>query len=765
VATDLVLTCNANPQTLKLTLSFVENDSWESSYLYAQTWVRYGGVRIRNLDMPRTPGMDIIHGTVHALEQGTSYEVEVIFKRVSNIDGSELESQSIVNTYTTRDVRRENLPVWTTGRTIYVSPTGSDSNAGTIGAPVLSLRGVSRLSGGNAIQPGDRVLLTAGTYYWNDGTSTANGGDSGAALTLFGQNASFPVNGSADAYILVESEPGTIIKGWEYINDAADANDWALHSGTEGVAGAIFKKTGVKKRISQAILDKECGGTWGVGKRMLTYNSLSTDAESPFQYAIENHSDPGIYRQHTTDTLFVKMPDGSKPTSNSIKFCWRAGVVIQFASYIYFDASNITFEGFGNTNSSNTPVGDNQFGLAVGNSAHDVIVYRPTFSHCMFDHTTSDLSSYNVTWIEPTVTCNGAWDRFMSREVAPVFYAQWQIPKMSPMCFAAFHSNASFGHGLVVMNMVAEGCEGAFNLTTATTNANLDCDYIDCQSDENNEELIEAEGGTNTDTGGNRNAYFAFISGTGATRLAGFSTIPFGPQWYLNCDIAEYWLAPLKPGQNGTAPDNKSNGHKYIVNCRAVTDRDFHEYGVGYTGNIGFQYANGTAGNLHVINTIIVGNRNVANFQDGPVAASSPNEWRSTVLYNAIGPASNGFTWDTTSYNTPEALDTAQADITLDVIDDVNPYPAGFDGPLNPLLPASETFWGVTNLAGDAAGIQYGSFVPRGPFPQFSWVSATARRVGFDIRPTPTQFDLQKTPTQFDVGATPTQFDCFERVG
>lgn len=87
----------------------------------------------------------------------------------------------------------------------YVSPTGSDSGAGTLGQPFGSLQYAHDLA-----QPGDEILLRGGTYRLSEGVHLTNDGTSGQPITVRNYEGEVPIldgsamgaSGSTGGYVL-----------------------------------------------------------------------------------------------------------------------------------------------------------------------------------------------------------------------------------------------------------------------------------------------------------------------------------------------------------------------------------------------------------------------------------------------------------------------------------------------------------------------------------------------------------------------------------
>lgn len=117
-------------------------------------------------------------GSILWLTPGTHYEARVV------IDDADGGATSATVATTTRSL----LPATPTGRTWWVAPNGHDANAGTTGAPLLTIANAM-----SKVQPGDEIRVRPGVYY--EAIATAKSG-----------TATSPIHLTADG-------PGVILEG------------------------------------------------------------------------------------------------------------------------------------------------------------------------------------------------------------------------------------------------------------------------------------------------------------------------------------------------------------------------------------------------------------------------------------------------------------------------------------------------------------------------------------------------------------------------
>jgi parallel beta-helix repeat protein len=174
------------------------------------------------------------------------------------------------------------------GATYYVSPSGSDSNAGTSASPWLTLQKAV-----DSIAPGDTVLVASGTYA---GVRITSGGTSGAVKTLKAEPGARPVLDTPSS----RNAHGSIV---EMENYSGTLGHWVI-DGFE-VTGA--DGAGIDLRGTEYVTVKNCYSHHNGVKRkgpgiFLAFSEHPTLVDNESSY----NSEHGIYQSNSGDYATIR---------------------------------------------------------------------------------------------------------------------------------------------------------------------------------------------------------------------------------------------------------------------------------------------------------------------------------------------------------------------------------------------------------------------------------------------------------------------------
>lgn len=230
-------------------------------------WVEYresgsGGYQRGHDLLPIAAGR--LAGSLFFLKSNTDYDVRVI---IDDPDNGALETTDLsVKT-------RPNQPLTGNGTTIYVDASaGDDANPGTDAAPLATIQ-----SGADLAQPGDTVLVRAGTY--RESVTPPRGGEAGNPITFRAENNLVLLDGAS---VALESASWSDEGGGIYSTPFAGESQYVavddqriydypslagLQSGIAGIDGGYAIESGVLylklpdgsspsgKRVAVAVLD------------------------------------------------------------------------------------------------------------------------------------------------------------------------------------------------------------------------------------------------------------------------------------------------------------------------------------------------------------------------------------------------------------------------------------------------------------------------------------------------------------------------------
>jgi parallel beta-helix repeat protein len=222
-------------------------------------------------------------GSLFWLTPGTSYDVRV---RYADPDGAPLDTGWAAGTASTRN----DLAIPVPTRTLSVSPTGSGTACGTASPCALSQ------ALGQA-QPGDEVLLAAGTYYQGELTVSRSG--------------------TQAAPIVIRGATGAIL-------DGADPATFTFTS----QSGGVFSTTVNRADTHLVTAD---------GARLYPYTDLASVT------ALAASNTPGFYANGTT--LSVHLANGANPAAATLAVSRYNSALTITGSFIY--VVGLTFQNYG----------------------------------------------------------------------------------------------------------------------------------------------------------------------------------------------------------------------------------------------------------------------------------------------------------------------------------------------------------------------------------------------------------------------------------
>ncbi len=270
----------------------------------------------------RTPG-NILASSLFFLSPSTRYDVRVA---VRDPDAS----AAIVAT-TVFTTRRDTVPSPHGGLTLYVSPGGSDANAGT--DPDHALKTIQFAVG--RVKAGDRILVSPGVYYGNVLIRTS-GTPSNPILIASSGDATKPgtphaiVDGSIERFVSVD-----------------DTDDWLPDpAGAPGVYVTTLSEFSSRDAVLGLFTDND---------KLYSYSNFPyTGEKNTYEHFIAgefcaSHLTTcrttgiagGYFYDSATQRLFLRLPSGADPDTVSLHIIKRnhAGITIE-------GASNVIVRGF-----------------------------------------------------------------------------------------------------------------------------------------------------------------------------------------------------------------------------------------------------------------------------------------------------------------------------------------------------------------------------------------------------------------------------------
>lgn len=185
--------------------------------------------------------------------------------------------------------------------TYYVSPSGSNSNAGTsVAAPLKTIN--------NALDrtaPGDFVFIRAGTY--REEVEAKRAGAPGKPV-----------------FITAYPDETPVIKGSDLVTG------WVQHSGN------IWKKTGWPHNSQQVFVDFDSGhyqSLQQIGNPSQFYGSW--EYPTPISGGLANMAAGRFFYDQAAQTLYIQLPDNSDPNAHTIEASVRRRVLFMHQPYIY----------------------------------------------------------------------------------------------------------------------------------------------------------------------------------------------------------------------------------------------------------------------------------------------------------------------------------------------------------------------------------------------------------------------------------------------
>jgi hypothetical protein len=646
-ATALTLELWPNYNTIGVRLAYTQDPAYANSTVEGALQVFRDGRWVNAHDFVQDVDQRMLVSKIFGLTEGQTYNVRAIFVRRDQA-GTVVEASMAIGTTTTLTT-----PKSASGAAIWIAPNGDDANPGTYNSPKRTIAAASKI-----LPVGGSLILKDGDYVFNN---------------IAQEHRIHAKTGAPGQYYTIKAEhPGEArILGYQEVNGPWFRYDNNIYW-TE--APQLYSTTSLGQFGPNRIIDARSDQV------LYAYRSLTADNPNASIYAMTRHPEAGWFYDFATKRLYVKLASAAAPAVGQIRATNKtSGLALANSSHWIVDG--IHFEQFGQTfipPTSTTYWPNVAYGLGIHSSDH-IVVRNSTFRHTGLAVHTTTTAPTNILVEGNRFYTNGLWDVF-HRE--PYQSSSWGRIKGNPLENFAIQATA-LGRGMVIRDNHFDGFATSVNLTSAHTEYVADVDIHGNYSVHHMDDVYEVD--SNGPDGGNVNTAIFNNTSSGSLTFVSASAFRRGPLWIIGNHAEDSLGGAVKSGeQRANDPVTNSTGWKLIYDNTFVTDAPTaNPTGTAVWGsNLG-------QGNLVAKNNVFVGGSHFI-FNE----ASEAGAHRAPVVFEAnafhttyTGELQVRWGWENLSYTTVEAMDAAAPLLRMtNNVHTVNPFPFGFNGPLNDAL-------------------------------------------------------------------------------